>query len=53
MPPARPLAQVQVIREGRPCHLYFDLEAPAAWNPGLDMDAMVNCLLHYVDEALG
>ena len=43
----------QVIREGRPCHLYFDLECPAALNPGLDMDGLVNALLHHVDEALG
>lgn len=50
---ALPQLLLQVIREGRPCHLYFDLECPAACNPGLDMDALVACLLHHVDEALG
>ncbi len=44
---------LQVVREGRPCHLYFDLECPAPCNPGLDMDTCINCLLHHVDEALG
>lgn len=51
--PAAAAPLPQVIREGRPCHLYFDLECPVAHNPGLDMDGMVNCLLHHVDEALG
>ncbi|GAB4822102.1 hypothetical protein N2152v2_009148 [Parachlorella kessleri] len=43
----------EVVREGRPCHLYFDLECPAPCNPDLDMDTCINCLLHHVDEALG
>ncbi len=30
----RPL---QIIREGRPCHLYFDLEFAVEANPGVRM----------------
>ena len=52
-PVARHVSTLQVVREGRPCHLYFDLECPAPCNPNLDMDSCINCLLHHVDEALG
>jgi hypothetical protein len=42
----------EVVREGRPCHLYLDLECPAAANPGLDLDAAVDALLAHAAAAI-
>jgi len=42
----------QVIREARPCHLYFDLEFVPAANPGADGDALVAALLRLVADKL-
>jgi hypothetical protein len=38
----------EVLREGRPCHLYFDLEFVPAANPNLDGDALVDALVALV-----
>ena len=40
----------EVIREERPCHLYFDLEYGRGpdWNEGLDDNGIVDLLLHHV-----
>jgi hypothetical protein len=42
----------EVVREGRPCHLYFDLEFARSsvqnWNSNVDGDALVDTLLHHV-----
>ena len=40
----------EIIREGRPCHLYFDLEFSPCANPGLDGDALVETLMEVVKE---
>lgn len=44
----------EVIREGFPCHMYFDLEYPKApgLNEGLDDDALVDTLLGFVRKRL-
>ena len=42
----------QVVREGRPCHLYFDLEFVPACNPGVDGDLMVTLLLDLIRRGL-
>jgi hypothetical protein len=46
----------EVVREGRPCHLYFDLEFARSsdqnWNTNVDGDALVDCLLHHVKTLL-
>ncbi|KAK7283601.1 hypothetical protein RIF29_13225 [Crotalaria pallida] len=42
----------EVIREGLPCHLYFDLEFNKNANVGKDGDRMVDLLLTVVLEAL-
>ncbi|OIW06371.1 hypothetical protein TanjilG_15016 [Lupinus angustifolius] len=42
----------EVIREGLPCHLYFDLEFNKKVNIGKDVDKMVDLLLSVVLEAL-
>jgi hypothetical protein len=46
----------EVIREGRPCHLYFDLEfgrsSAQNWNQKVDGDALVDKLLHHVGSLL-
>eukprot|EP00053_Salpingoeca_punica_P017408 m.167722 g.167722 ORF g.167722 m.167722 type:complete len:316 (-) comp17200_c1_seq2:60-1007(-) len=41
--PARLRHYYEVIPEGQPCHLYFDLEFPRACNPASDGEAMVTC----------
>ena len=43
---------LQVIQEGQPCHLYFDLEFNIDCNPALQGDAMVDSLLSLVAEGL-
>lgn len=44
----------EIIREGFPCHMYFDLEYPKGpgLNEGLDDDALVDTLLHLVRTRL-
>ncbi len=42
----------EVVREGVPCKLYFDLEFPRATNPGRDGVAMTSRLVHVVCRAL-
>ncbi|KAE9592559.1 hypothetical protein Lalb_Chr19g0130571 [Lupinus albus] len=42
----------EVIREGLPCHLYFDLEFNKKVNIGKNVDKMVDLLLSVVLEAL-
>lgn len=44
----------EVIREGFPCHMYFDLEYPKGpgLNEGLDDDALVDTLLRFVQQRL-
>lgn len=46
------VAPSQVIREARPCHLYFDLEFVPAINPGACGDAFVDALLRLVAAEL-
>ena len=41
-----------MVREGRPCHLYFDLEYVPEANPGADGDALVDALLRHVAAQL-
>lgn len=41
-----------MIREGRPCHLYFDLEFPVEHNPGVDGQALTQRLLRHVKQSL-
>lgn len=38
----------EVVCEGLPCHLYFDLEFPTSSNPGCDGDRMVMVLVQHV-----
>eukprot|EP00249_Psilotum_nudum_P013456 c24342_g1_i1 orf=428-2221(+) len=42
----------EIIREGLPCHLYFDLEYNCVANKGLNGEAMVDLLLSEVSKAL-
>jgi len=46
----------EVVREGRPCHLYFDLEYARSsvqnWNLNVDGNALVDTLLHHVGVIL-
>jgi hypothetical protein len=42
----------KVVRERRPCHLYFDLEFVPAANPGVDGAAIVPTLLTLLEAAL-
>ncbi|KAL6780298.1 hypothetical protein ACKKBF_B13675 [Auxenochlorella protothecoides x Auxenochlorella symbiontica] len=42
----------EVIREGHPCHLYFDLEFPIELNPGVDGQALTQRLLVLVQKCL-
>ncbi len=42
----------QVVREGRPCHLYFDLEYVPECNPDVKGDMMVALLLDLVRQGL-
>ena len=45
-PPCLPVVpRYEVVREGRPCHLYLDLEFPCGLNPGADGDALVDVLV--------
>lgn len=41
---------LQVIREGAPCHLYFDLEFATASNPTLQGEKLVESLLAMVSR---
>lgn len=41
-----------MIREARPCHLYFDLEFVPAVNAGVQGDALVDALLRLVAAEL-
>lgn len=43
---------LQVVREGTPCHLYFDLEYVPEHNPGFDGPAMVLVLVERVRQAM-
>lgn len=43
---------LQVVREGRPCHMYFDLEFVPECNPLVDADMMVTILLNLVRMGL-
>eukprot|EP00887_Chlorella_sp_A99_P007573 scaffold28.g7573.t1 len=42
----------EIIREGWPCHLYFDLEYAVGANPGADGGAAVDALLALLGEEL-
>ncbi|GAB4817437.1 hypothetical protein N2152v2_004483 [Parachlorella kessleri] len=42
----------EIIRQGWPCHLYFDLEYAVADNPGCDGPAAVDALLGLVAQLL-
>ena len=42
----------QVVRDGAPCHLHFDLEFAVAGNEGLEGEALVDALLALVAEGL-
>ena len=42
----------EIIREGAPCHLYFDLEFATAANPGAEGPAAVEALLALAADAL-
>ncbi|XP_043224191.1 DNA-directed primase/polymerase protein-like [Amphibalanus amphitrite] len=43
----------EVIRQGAPCKLYFDLEYDKTLNPDRDGDAMVETLIEVVTSAVG
>ncbi|EIE21146.1 hypothetical protein COCSUDRAFT_43486 [Coccomyxa subellipsoidea C-169] len=43
---------VKVVREGRPCHMYFDLEYVPECNPLVDANMMVTILLNLVRMGL-
>ena len=51
-PGSNTLHWYEVVREGRPCHLYFDLEfgrsTAQKWNDDVDGDRMVDALLGHV-----
>ena len=42
----------EIIREGRPCHLYYDLEYPTDSNPTVDGNALVDALISFTCEKL-
>ncbi|KAL4438218.1 hypothetical protein ABPG77_010579 [Micractinium sp. CCAP 211/92] len=42
----------EIIRQGRPCHLYFDLEFATTDNPGLDGKAATDAVVALVGEKL-
>ncbi len=42
----------QVVREGTPCHLYFDLEYVPEHNPGFDGPAAVVTLVELVRQSM-
>eukprot|EP00250_Pteridium_aquilinum_P003703 c14008_g1_i2 orf=149-2014(+) len=42
----------EIITEGSPCHLYFDLEFDREANSGLDGNTLVDLLLLHIAEAL-
>ena len=42
----------KVIRDGRPCHLYMDLEYVPAVNPDAGGDALVDALLALVSDGI-
>ena len=39
------VADLQVVKGGAPCHLYFDTEFATGCNPGLDGEALLDKLL--------
>ena len=39
---------VQVVQQGHPCHLYFDLEFATSSNPGLQGEGLVDLLMRLV-----
>ena len=45
------LCAIQVVQQGQPCHLYFDLEFSTAANPELQGVALVDLLLSIVVQA--
>lgn len=47
-----PTVAPQIIREGYPCHLYFDLEFQRPCNPTVDGDALLGLLVHLADDCL-
>ena len=51
MPPDR--HHYEIIRESRPCHLYFDLEFCTVANPQSDGELMVRTLCREIRAALG
>lgn len=42
----------EIIREGTPCHAYFDLEFSVSANPGISGSQLVELLVHVVDQVL-
>ncbi|KAH7403973.1 hypothetical protein KP509_15G003100 [Ceratopteris richardii] len=42
----------EIIMEGSPCHLYFDLEFDRQANPGLDGNVLIDLLLVQISKAL-
>ncbi|GLI64982.1 hypothetical protein VaNZ11_008406, partial [Volvox africanus] len=42
----------EIIKEGMPCHLYFDLEFVPGFNPGVCGDSLVDLLVGLVAEEL-
>jgi hypothetical protein len=42
----------EVICEGLPCHLYFDLEFKRAFNPGVDDERIMTVFVKYLIKAL-
>ena len=51
LPPQR--HHYEILRESRPCHLYFDLEFCSVANPHSDGEAMVRTLCTEIRAALG
>lgn len=49
LPPCMP-PPLQVIREGRPCHLYFDLEFQKELNPRVNGAVLTDILLEHVEQ---
>jgi len=50
--PADSRHHYEIIREGSPCHLYFDLEFDTSVNRKVDGAHATRCLLALVQEAL-
>ncbi|MEW5300383.1 MAG: hypothetical protein WDW36_003318 [Sanguina aurantia] len=51
-PDQQPPHLYEIIRQERPCHLYFDLEFQRACNPRIDGDALVALLVELIGEVL-